>query len=122
MRLFLSVIAAAALLVAPVQARYVQTAKLRYQANFSHSQWYTIDVTFATGTELNQATGTFNYTTFKNYAVVFWAAGEATIIQLDGYLVCGFSFEASCLPFTGKIKGQDQQGRSWEICTGQFCF
>ncbi len=122
MRLFLAVIAAAALLVAPVQARYVQTAKVRYQANFSPSQWYTIDVTFATGTELNQATRTFNYTTYKNYAVVFWDAGEATIIQLDGYLVCGFSFEASCLPFTGKMKGQDQQGRSWEVCTAQFCF
>jgi len=87
-----------------------------------HQLAVTIDVTFATGTELNQATRTFNYTTYKNYAVVFWAPEKATIIQLDGYLVCGFSFEASCLPFTGKMKGQDQQGRLWEVCTGQFCF
>jgi hypothetical protein len=122
MRLLFAMVAALVVMAAPVQARYVQTVKVRYQANFTNSQWYTIDVTFVTGTELNQATRTFSYTSYKNYAVVFWAEGEATVIQLDGYFVCGFSFEATCMPLVGKMKGQDQQGRLWEVCTGQFCY
>lgn len=109
--------------VSPANAEYTQTAKVRYQTNYSYSQWYTVDVTFVTGSELNRATSSFRYGGFEKYAVVFWGPGEASVIELDGFFVCSFEFTRSCLStITSRHKGVDQEGRQWEVCTGQFCF
>lgn len=106
----------------PAYASYVQTSKVRYETNSGRSQWYEVDVTFVTGNELNTATRSYRFAGFDKYAVIFWGEGQATIIKLGGFFVCGMTFERSCLPSFGNMRGLDQQERSWEICTQEYCW
>ncbi len=109
------------LMAAPSTAEHVQTSKVRYAAGYGMSQWYTVDVTFLTGTELNRATRTFDYDGFGKYAVVFWGEGQAAVIKVENFLVCGTTFSQSCLPSLGNLRGEDQDGRRWEVCTQRLC-
>jgi hypothetical protein len=112
---------ASCLIPSAAQAKYVQTSKVRYETSEGLSKWYSVDVTFLTGSELNSATLSFKHSMFGEYAVVFWGDHKASVIKLDSLMICGTEFEQSCLPFSGRMKGPDQEGRSWEICTGSFC-
>ncbi|MGE5501530.1 MAG: hypothetical protein ACM3W4_06355 [Ignavibacteriales bacterium] len=102
-------------------AKYVQTVKVRYATDDGASPWYSVDVTFLTGTELNRATRTFNYGGFDKYAVIFWDQNEASVIKLDGFFACGTEFTQSCLRTIGNMDGTDQEGRGWEICAHSLC-
>lgn len=104
-------------------ARLRQEAKVRYETSEGRSKWYAVNVVFLTGSELSQATSSFRYDSFKNYAVIFWDDDEASIIKLTqpSMIFCGSEFDKSCLPMLGRMKGPDQQGRQWEICTGIVC-
>lgn len=106
----------------PASAEYVQTSKVRYSVNHVQSQWYTVEVTFLTGMELNRATRTFGYDGFSKYAVIFWGEGQASVIKIGSMMFCSGDFSRSCLPSFGNIEGEDQQGDAWEICTQQFCY
>jgi len=112
-----------ALLPVCAEARIRQPAQVRYDTSEGQSEWYKVDVIFITGSELNSATNSIRYSMFKNYAVIFWAKDEASVIRLDEptLIGCGMTFESSCLPLFGKMKGPDQQGRTWEVCTATFC-
>lgn len=102
-------------------AEHTQTSKVRYEKQFGKSDWYEVDVHFYTGQELNKATKSLDYQTFEKYAVVFWGEGQATIIEIDTFSVCGSKFTSSCLNPAGKMEGADQEGRAWEICTAHYC-
>lgn len=107
----------------PADARLRQEAKVRYETSEGMSKWYAVDVNFLTGYELVQATNNYKYDSFKSYAVIFWGDSEASIIKFlqPSIIVCGSEFEKNCLPMLRKMKGPDQQGRIWEICTGVIC-
>jgi hypothetical protein len=80
------------------------------------------DVHFFTGNELAQATNQWSrFSSFKKYAVIFWAEGEATIIEISTLMLCGGEFTTSCMPMMGRIKGKDQDGDEWDVCTSTFC-
>jgi hypothetical protein len=87
------------------------------------SKKYTVDVTFLTGNELNQATKTFDYSTYSVYGVVFWDKGQATIIKISTTLFCGMETDKSCIQnAVGNIKGIDQDGDEWKICASDYCY
>lgn len=123
MKTFAALAAVCAFLApATAEARHTQAAKVRYETSQGKSRWYNVDVNFLTGKELNQATSSFLYNSFKNYAVVFWGDDQASIILIQSPMIfCSLEFESSCLPLLGKMKGPDQEGRQWEVCTALFC-
>jgi hypothetical protein len=119
---------AACLWSLPASARLTQTAKVRYDTSEGESSWQQTDVTFLTGSELNELTSSIRYNSFKSYAAIFFgktSTGEAKIavIRVDdpSVMFCGQQFDSNCLPLLGKMKGPDQEGRAWEICTGIVC-
>lgn len=115
-------VALAALLCATVaSARVVTTTKARYETQEGKSRWHETEVTFMTGSELNEATRSYRYSPYAPYAVIFFGPGQAAVIKLSGYYGCGDKFTTSCLPSIGNAKGEDQDGTAWEICTGSLC-
>lgn len=106
---------------ATAEARYVGKARVRYATQEGTSQWYDVQPAFLLGSELNEATRTWNYAPFNSYVVVFWQPEEATVIKVTDLIICGQEFTESCLPILGRVKGSDQQGRTWEVCTGLIC-
>lgn len=103
-------------------AKYVQTCTVKYATQDGWSDKYTVEVTFNTGFELNQATNSFSYDGSALYAVIFWKNSKATIIKINGYTSCGTEATKSCCTFYNDVKGKDQDGREWDICTGSYCF
>lgn len=102
--------------------RVTTPAKVRYLTEDGRSRWYEMDVSFMTGSELNTATGSYRYSGFSHYAVIFFKEGQAAVIKISTPLFgCGFEFSVSCFPSIGNIKGRDQDQTEWEICTGSFC-
>lgn len=103
-------------------AQHIQTCKVKYRANYGYSKYYTIDVTFLTGREINKATKSYDYDSYSKYAVIFWGENQASIIKIDNYLSCSNEFTRSCLPSYQNITGEDQEGKKWEICTQSSCY
>ncbi len=105
------------------EAKYSQTCTVKYKTQKGWSKNYTVTVTFLTGSELNEATGTYNYTGFSVYGVIFWSKGQATVIKISSFLSCGSEVSQSCI--TNNIlnlNGNDQDGDKWEICTSNYCY
>jgi len=67
---------------------------------------YHVSAISTTGSELNQATRSFDYNSLARFIVIFWAPDQATVIEMQGIFL-GPSFFASA--------GIDQEGRSWQI-------
>lgn len=103
------------------EARHIQTSQVRYETQQGASRWHSIDVHFLMGAELNSATNSYRYNGIKPYAVIFFGDEKAAIIQIQTTLFCSFEFTSSCLPLLGKMKGRDQDGTEWTICTGDIC-
>ncbi len=110
------------LLCGTASAKYTQTCKVKYRKNYSWSDYYTVEVTFMSGTELNTATKSLNYDGFSTYAIIFWDK-EDSVIKVSSFTGCGTEVTQSCI--TNKVinlEGEDQHGRGWEVCTKSFCF
>lgn len=60
----------------------------------------------STGSELNQATHSFNYNSLGHYVVIFWAQNQASVIEMNS--ITG-------RPGPIQQSGRDQEGRPWEI-------
>jgi len=103
-------------------AKFTETLNIKYETRYGWSKYYTVDVTFITGYELNQATRTFNYSSYSTYAVVFWGQGQATVIKLSGYVACGFDAQPYCLMYNTSLQGIDQDGDKWFICLTNVCY
>jgi hypothetical protein len=105
------------------EAKYKQTCIVRYMTEDGWSKKYTVEVTFLTGSELNEATSSYKYSTYSVYAVIFWGKGQASVIKLSGYFSCGSEVEKSCITNTySDLKGKDQDDDEWKICVGDYCF
>lgn len=106
-----------------VHGKYRQTCDVQYMTEIGWSTKYTVDVTFMTGFELNEATSTYNYSAYSVYAIIFWDQAQATVIKLTTMLVCGTETERSCIQNSlGTLKGEDQDDDEWKICTTDFCY
>lgn len=98
-------------------------AKVKYLQENSWSKEYYLDVTFLKGSELNNATNSFKYSIYSDYAVIFWSQGQASVIQLSTYLICGYEISCDCLSNTIiALKGEDQDGDIWNICLDEYCY
>ena len=117
----LAIAACLAFIATPAPAKYVQTAKVRYETREGQSQWQTMDVQFLMGAELNLATSSLRYNGMKPYAVIFFGQGQAAVIEIDGYIFCSLEFDRGCLPLNGNMQGKDQDGTVWKICTSDYC-
>lgn len=53
------------------------------------SKWYQLNVSFASGQELNKATGTFNYDFISNYALIFFDQDNVAILKINSPLSMG---------------------------------
>ncbi len=72
----------------------------------SWSQSYKVSATYLSGSELNTATKSFNYSPISKYVVIFWDAGQASVIELDMPWLNTFSVGKS---------GKDQNKRPWDV-------
>ena len=94
----------------PGHASEKVTVCARYSTSSGWSKGYSVQATVMKGTELIQATGSFDYVSYATYVVIFWDKDETSVIQLD--------FPAlSAVPMQGK----DQQGRKWEVAKINVC-
>jgi hypothetical protein len=104
-------------------AKCVRVADVKYQQQYGWSKMYRVEVSFMSGMELNSATSTYNYSSYSNYAIIFWAEGQATVIKLSSIIMCGYTVTCSCIDnLIMDLQGYDQDGDKWNICLGQFCY
>lgn len=74
---------------------------------------YKVEAKVFTGTELNDKTKSYDWQPYSKYAVIFWAEGQASIIELD-YAYAGITQFGTY--------GKDQQGNRWELSSStSFC-
>ncbi len=53
-------------------AQCQRAANVKYQQQNGWSKKYNVNVSFMSGSQLNKATNSFNFSSFNNYALVFW--------------------------------------------------
>lgn len=105
------------------EAKYTQTCQARYMTQDGWSKKYTVDITFLSGSELNNATNSYRYSSYSVYAIIFWGPGQASVIKLSSYLYCGSEVDKNCITSTfSDLKGRDQDGDEWKICVSDFCY
>ena len=104
-------------------AKCTRKAVVKYQQEYGWSKNYTVDVTFMTGFELNQATNSVKYGIPSVYAIIFWGEGKATVIKLTSYLLCGYEVTSECIDNSiYDLQGNDQDGDKWNICLSGICY
>lgn len=83
----------------------------KYRTSHGWSDGYRVQATKLGGSELNRATGSWEYNSLATYVVIFWDRDQASVIELSW-------------PFLGPMgtDGQDQRGTRWEISTSSLCF
>ena len=67
---------------------------------------YSKELNLLSGSELNSATNSFDYSSYADYVVVFWNPGEASVIEMDApfFRIDGWG-----------SKGSDRRGARWEV-------
>jgi hypothetical protein len=110
-------------LCSTTEAKYVQTCKVKYKKNYEWSDFYTVEVTFMSGTELNRAIKTYEYDSYSTYAIIFWDKDQASVIKISTYVGCGTEVTQSCISNkVTNLEGEDQKGKGWEICAKNLCY
>lgn len=109
-------------------AKYVQTCKVKYKKEYGWSKLYEIQVTFMRGSELNDATNSYSYTSYASYAIIFWSEEQVTIIKLSTDKCGGIYGSSECdyddfhgLMDNGYVDGTDSDDRKWKICYDNDC-
>lgn len=90
-----------------------RTICARYMTEAGWSHGYQVSASIISGAELNRRTGTFNYRPYSTYAVIFWAQGEASVLELQYYL-------GSVGPIG--LDAKDQEGRTWHVAETPYCY
>lgn len=109
------------LLAFNVNAKFIQTINAKYQTQYGWSKYYTVEATFLTGLELNQAAQTYKYDSYATYCVIWWSSEQYTIIKLV-YISCGYEAHPSCISYYSSLDGKDQDGDKWFICLMRYCY
>ena len=111
------------------QAKYVQTCKVKYEQKDGWSKLYEIQVTFMRGSELNEATKGYSYSSYDSYAVIFWSSEQVTTIKLSEDKCGGLRGSADCeysdfhsLFDNGYVTGIDKEDTEWKICYNNDCY
>ncbi len=84
--------------------------KLTCMTYVSTGKRYLVETRTASGSDLNQATNTYNYQPYDKYVIRFWGPDQASIIKMDSPY---FSE-----PSAYALSGVDQNGRKWTIQQG----
>jgi Caspase domain len=101
------------------KAGYTQACTVRYTAETGQLKTKKLDVTFISGSKLNEAINSFEYSSSSVYATIFLQEGQASIIRMPTLLGCGAKIEKNCVASAiGYLKGQDQDNNNWEINVG----
>jgi hypothetical protein len=104
-------------------ARYTQTCSVKYWTQEGWSKKYTVDVTFMSGFELNDATNSLRYYAYSTYAIIFWGNDKATVIKISSFTGCGFEVDKDCIANNiYDLKGKDQDDDEWKICVSSYCY
>jgi hypothetical protein len=86
-------------------------------------------VEFMTGTELNSATRSYNYDSYKKYCLLWFSNGGVAINEIADYFLCGYEFDdvafrslfdirssIQCV----QINSQDDEAPVWRITAKTF--
>jgi hypothetical protein len=104
-------------------AQCQRVATVKYEQQNGWSKKYNVNVTFMTGSQLNKATNSLNFSSFNNYALIFWGNGGTTIIKLSTTLFCGYEITCDCINnVILDLEGYDQDGDKWKLCVKDLCF
>ena len=90
-----------------------ETVCVKYETEYGWSKSYQVTGTVIKGTELNSRTGTYNYSPYSTYVVVFWDEDQASILELDFYSGSISTYGQSAT---------DQRGRSWQVSQTSYCY
>jgi len=77
------IILVVATLFSTVEASVRRFCLVAYETRSGYSPEYRCEVQFVTGRELNKATTSFNYSSFSNYALIWFGKGEVAILEID---------------------------------------
>lgn len=80
---FLIVISSCSMLNAAINF----VCKVQYETRLGWSDAVKAEVTFATGSELNTATRSYNFISYKIYATIWFSENECAIIELNNHLL-----------------------------------
>ncbi|MEO6902237.1 MAG: hypothetical protein ABI315_03690 [Bacteroidia bacterium] len=116
------------LLSLAAQGKYVQTCNVKYKQREVWSTLKEIQVTFMSGSELNEEKTGFAYSTYDSYAIISWSEGEVITIKLSenkcGILIespdCSYS-DFHSLYDNGYVTGSDKEEKEWKICYNNDC-
>jgi len=118
-----------ALLISQISnAKYVQTCKVRYAQNYSLSKDYEILVSFFSGNELNQVTGSNKFSYSKTYAILHFSEDNTPIITLDQSICGGYSYDGCKFDdfhgftYQSVLNGVGSDDRKWRICVSGTCY
>ncbi|UNU73546.1 hypothetical protein LU293_01130 [Moraxella nasovis] len=103
------------ILMTQASAYEVKKVCAKYQTNYSWSKSYQVQSHIYSGQELNEATGNAymgKYSMFDHYAVIWWDAGQASIIKLSGFYTSGMMMLYQ--------NGTDQNGRAWQLSDNSY--
>jgi hypothetical protein len=67
--------------------------RVQYATSYGWSQEYTMEVEFMTGAELNKATRSYSYDSYKKYCLLWFSSGGVAINQIEDYFLCGAEFD-----------------------------
>ena len=88
------------------------TKRKNDKRNYDWSYYYTVGVTFLSGTELNRATKTFDYDGFATYVATFGDKDGVTVIKISSFTGCDTEVKQSCIiNKVTNLEEEDQQGR-----------
>lgn len=90
-----------------------QALCVRYSTKAGWSHPYRVRATVISGGDLNQRTESYRFEPYATYVVIFWDAGQASIIKLSHFFG-ELSFLAT--------PGVDLQGRPWTVAKTDYCW
>ena len=102
--------------------------KVQYKTGYSWSTEYMMEVAFLTGSELNRATSTFRFSSFKLYALIWFGEGEVAILEHDGMaIIGGTSVDTKAFKRVFQVFGSqeftqvnDDNARKWKVTCKEF--
>ncbi|ELA6667941.1 hypothetical protein [Vibrio parahaemolyticus] len=80
---------------------------IQYQRkDYTWGEPYKVPMTVVSGDDLNEATNSYKYKTYMDYAIAEWPNGGYSVLELPSYL--------NDLPYS-YTRTQDQNGRTYQI-------
>lgn len=68
------------------QTNVRRLCKIYYEQGYGWSEGYIMEVSFMTGKGLNEATKSYRFGTYTNYALIWFNEGEVAILEIDEYI------------------------------------